>query len=113
MYGSASVQWTCEAGGRCVTADYAQHRARVCSVSQCTMRKLSQIHPNSRVADVVSVTNTVRVLGFPVKVNGYAIANPKHAGELDVSLGPGKSPSKAGSFNNENYRAWPSCGRPV
>jgi lipocalin len=78
------VQWTFEAGGRCVTADYGT-----------TAR-----------ADVVSVLNTVRVLGLPIKVSGYAVASPATAGALDVTLGPGADPKSAGSFSNENYRVF-------
>ena len=33
--------------------------------------------------DVVTVQNAVSILGRPVKVNGYGILNPKHAGELE------------------------------
>jgi lipocalin len=84
VYGSASVQDTFEAGGSCVTADYG---------------------PTSR-ADVVTVRNTVRVLGFPVSVSGYAVANPEHAGELDVTLGPSADPAKAGNYSTENYRVF-------
>ena len=41
-----------------------------------------------------------------VKVTGYGIVNPSHAGELDVFLGPpghGPNPSKAGKFQRTNY----------
>ena len=85
VYGSASVKWTMEAGGHCVTADYAFSANR---------------------DDVVTVQNAVSILGRPVKVNGYGILNPKHAGELDVFLGPpghGPDPSSAGKFKKTNY----------
>jgi|SaaInlStandDraft_6_1057023.scaffolds.fasta_scaffold76124_2 lipocalin len=85
VYGSASVQWTMEVGGHCVTADYGVSASR---------------------DDVVTVQNAVDILGTPVKVNGYGIVNPKHAGELDVFLGPpghGPKPSSAGSFKRTNY----------
>ena len=85
VYGSATVQWTMEVGGHCVTADYAISAAR---------------------DDVVTVQNAVNVLGHGVKVTGYGIVNPSHAGELDVFLGPpghGPNPSKAGKFQRTNY----------
>ena len=41
--------------------------------------------------DVVTVQNAVSILGRPVKVNGYGILNPKHAGELDVFSRPARS----------------------
>jgi lipocalin len=83
VYASASVQWTFEVGGKCVTADYGKVAGR---------------------SDVVSVLNTVRLLGsLPIKVHGYAIANPKQAGELDVVLGPTADPSKARNFTSTNY----------
>ena len=85
VFASATVQWTMELGGRCVTADYAVSATR---------------------SDVLTVQNAVSVLGVPVKVNGYGIVNPKHAGELDVNLGPpghGPDPKTAGSFKNTNY----------
>ena len=85
VYGSASVKWTMEAGGHCVTADYAFSATR---------------------DDVVTVQNAVSILGRPVKVNGYGILNPKQAGELDVFLGPpghGPDPSSAGKFKKTNY----------
>ena len=85
VYASASVQWTMEVGGRCVTADYDLSSER---------------------ADVVAVQNAVRVLGVGVKVTGYGILNPAHAGELDVSLGPpghGPDPANAGKFERTNY----------
>ena len=85
VYGSATVQWTMEVGGHCVTADYAISAGR---------------------DDVVTVQNAVNVLGHGVKVTGYGIVNPSHAGELDVFLGPpghGANPSKAGKFQRTNY----------
>ena len=95
IYGSASVQWTMEVGGRCVTADYAAFPLR---------------------ADVVTVTNTVQppVVGA-IAVSGYAVASPlpvpcappcAQPGLLDVVLGPpgrGADPSTAGAFNRTNY----------
>ena len=85
VYASASVQWTMEVGGRCVTADYRLSSER---------------------ADVLAVQNAVRVLGIGVKVTGYGILNPAHAGELDVRLGPpghGPDPANAGKFEKANY----------
>src|SRR6056300_1664597 len=58
VYGSASVQWTMEAGGHCVTADYGVSAVR---------------------DDVLTVQNAVEIFGIPVKVSGYGIVNPKHA----------------------------------
>ena len=84
----------------------AQHSAQVCSPQSNRTSNARTTIAEYRLADVVSVMNTVRVLGFPIKVSGYAIANPAHSGELDVSLGPGKAPSKAGSFGTENYRVF-------
>lgn len=86
VYGSATVIWTMEVGGHCVTADYAT-----------TGR-----------SDVLSVQNAVRVpiVGVPVKVNGYAVVNPACAGELDVTLGApghGPDPASAGQFKSTNY----------
>jgi len=85
VFGSASVEWTMEAGGHCVTADYAVSTTR---------------------NDVVSVQNAVNILGVPVKVTGYGIVSPLRAGELDVFLGPpghGPKPSSAGKFQRTNY----------
>ena len=94
MYGSATVQWTFEVGGNCVTADYAHWPPR---------------------ADVITVTNTVQPGGRPVRVSGYAVASPlpvpcappcEQPGTLDVVLGPpgqGADPSQAGEFNSTNY----------
>ena len=85
VYGSASVQWTMEAGGHCVTADYAVSASR---------------------DDVITVQNSVSIFGIPVQVTGYGIVNPRHAGELDVFLGPpghGPNPSTAGKFKRTNY----------
>ena len=48
----------------------------------------------------------MRVLGIGVKVTGYGILNPAHAGELDVRLGPpghGPDPANAGKFEKANY----------
>ena len=85
VFGSASVLWTMEVGGHCVTADYAVSKSR---------------------SDVVTVQNAVRIFNIPVEVKGYGILNPNHAGELDVSLGPpghGPDPSSAGKFERTNY----------
>ena len=85
VYGSASVQWTMELGGHCVTADYGAWAPRT---------------------DLVTVSNTVGVLGDWVQVNGYAVANPTGAGELDVVLGApghGADPAAAGTYNRTNY----------
>ena len=49
------------------------------------------------------------MLGRPVAVAGFGIANPHRAGELDVHLGPpghGPDPSSAGSFKRANYRVF-------
>lgn len=85
MYASATVKWSFEVGGNCVTADYAGYGTR---------------------ADEITVANTVSVLGHNTRVQGYAVANPAHAGELDVVLGApghGADPSTAGKFNSTNY----------
>ena len=41
-----------------------------------------------------------------MRVSGYAVANPAHAGELEVVLGRpghGADPATAGTFNSTNY----------
>mmetsp|Transcript_13484 Transcript_13484/g.38657 ORF Transcript_13484/g.38657 Transcript_13484/m.38657 type:complete len:202 (-) Transcript_13484:299-904(-) len=75
-YASATVKFTFELGGNCVTADYAATSA----------------------PGVVSVLNTVRLFPnlaywFPriftgVKINGFAAQSPDTAGALSVALGP-------------------------
>mmetsp|Transcript_124904 Transcript_124904/g.249405 ORF Transcript_124904/g.249405 Transcript_124904/m.249405 type:complete len:198 (-) Transcript_124904:240-833(-) len=82
VYASASVKYTFQLGGNCVTADYGTVNDR---------------------ADEVTVTNTVQVLGVPVKVNGYAIADPSTAGQFQVFLGPTADPKKPNSFSSSNY----------
>jgi len=82
VYASASVKYTFQLGGNCVIADYGAVDGRV---------------------DEVTVTNTVKVLGFPVKVNGYAVADPSTAGQFQVFLGPSADPKKPDSFSSSNY----------
>jgi len=82
VYASASVKYTFQVGGNCVTADYGAVDGR---------------------ADEVTVTNTVKVLGFPVKVDGYAVADPSAAGQFQVFLGPSANPTKPNPFANSNY----------
>merc|ERR1719235_2463301 len=74
-----------ELGGNCVIADYALYNGR---------------------KDEITVANTCHPLGKEVKVTGYAVANPKQAGVLEVALGPpghGADPSKAKPFAAANY----------
>lgn len=74
-----------ELGGQCVTADYG---------------RLTR-------ADVLTVQNAVMIPDAGViKVNGYAIVNPRHAGELSVHLGPpshSPDPAKPREFRSSNY----------
>eukprot|EP00929_Paragymnodinium_shiwhaense_P057381 TRINITY_DN28717_c0_g1_i1.p1 TRINITY_DN28717_c0_g1~~TRINITY_DN28717_c0_g1_i1.p1 ORF type:complete len:221 (-),score=17.67 TRINITY_DN28717_c0_g1_i1:75-737(-) len=81
VYASATVKYATEIGANCVTADYT---------------------PSER-PDVIRVKNTVYPLGHKVSVTGYAVANPAQAGEFQVALGPGVSPSQAGKFQSANY----------
>merc|ERR1712107_742105 len=65
-YGSATVKYSFEVGGRCVTADYGSFNN----------------------GSAVTVRNAVTVLGGRVVVEGFASPNPAQAGEFDVQLGP-------------------------
>jgi len=82
-YASASVKYTFQLGGNCVTADYG-------ATSNDT---------------VVSVKNTVRVfssLGRGVTVTGYAVQSPDTQGDFQVVLG-GADPEEASPFSKSNY----------
>lgn len=83
-YASATVQYTFELGGRCVTADYG------------------------RTSDpsIITVTNTVRVLPAllsPIVIGGYAIQDPAFEGRLQVVLGvPAPDPEDPIDFNDSD-----------
>jgi len=91
VYGSRSVLWTFEFGGRCTTADYG-----------ATERE-----------DVITVTNTVRPFSLlpSIAVNGFAVQSPdvdNTPGLFNVQLGISSFFGGGGeieklSFNNGNY----------
>jgi len=81
-YASSTVKYTFEAGGECVTADYGPVDGRT---------------------DVITVRNRNLVLGLPVSINGYAVANPQQAGEFEVNLGPFADPNSPKDFSSTNY----------
>jgi len=83
-YASATVQYTFELGGRCVTADYG-----------------ATSDPS-----VITVTNTVRILPSilpPIIIGGYAIQDPAKDSQFQVVLGvPAPDPEEPMAFTSSD-----------